>query len=113
MYQIPDSRIPFSDNLARKHGSEGAQRAMIGTILRRRRADCEVLTDCHDDGTRMTADDNTASLLARAGAGDRAVGASLVEQHAGLLWSVARRYRLDTATASDAIQTTWLRLVEH
>lgn len=77
------------------------------------RADCESLTDCHADGTGMTADDDTAGLLARARGGDQAAWNALVEQHTGLLWSVARAYRLDTASAGDAIQTTWLRLVEH
>jgi RNA polymerase sigma factor (sigma-70 family) len=61
----------------------------------------------------MTVDDDTAALLARARAGDQAAWNALVEQHTGLLWSVARAYRLDTASAGDAIQTTWLRLVEH
>ena len=31
----------------------------------------------------------------------------------GLLWSVARGFRLDQADAGDAVQTAWLRLVEH
>ena len=61
----------------------------------------------------MTADDDTAALLARARDGDQSAWDTLVAQHTGLLWSVARAYRLDTATAGDAIQTTWLRLVEH
>jgi RNA polymerase sigma factor (sigma-70 family) len=61
----------------------------------------------------MTADDDTAALLARAQKGDQAAWNALVEQHTGLLWSVARAYRLDTASAGDAIQTTWLRLIEH
>jgi RNA polymerase sigma factor (sigma-70 family) len=61
----------------------------------------------------MTVDDDTAALLARARAGDQAAWNTIVEQYTGLLWSVARAYRLDTATAGDAIQTTWLRLVEH
>jgi RNA polymerase sigma factor (sigma-70 family) len=61
----------------------------------------------------MTVDDDAAALLTRARAGDQSAWNSLVEQYSGLLWSVARAYRLDTATAGDAIQTTWLRLVEH
>lgn len=87
--------------------------AVIATIPLQRRADCEVLTACYDDGTGMTVDDDAATLLARARAGDQAAWNTLVEQYSGLLWSVARAYRLDTATAGDAIQTTWLRLVEH
>ena len=61
----------------------------------------------------MTTDDDTAALLGRARDGDQSAWDAIVEQHTGLLWSVARAYRLDTATAGDAIQTTWLRLVEH
>jgi RNA polymerase sigma factor (sigma-70 family) len=61
----------------------------------------------------MTVDDDAAALLARARDGDQAAWNKLVEQYTGLMWSVARGYRLDTATAGDAIQTTWLRLVEH
>ena len=87
--------------------------AVIATIRRRSRADCEVLTACYDDGTRMTVDDDAAALLARARDGDQAAWNTLVEQYTGLMWSVARAFRLDTATAGDAIQTTWLRLVEH
>jgi RNA polymerase sigma factor (sigma-70 family) len=87
--------------------------AVIATIRRPSRADCEVLTACYDDGTRMTVDDDAAALLARARDGDQGAWNRLVEQYTGLMWSVARAYRLDTATAGDAIQTTWLRLVEH
>lgn len=61
----------------------------------------------------MTVDDDAAALLARARDGDQAAWNTLVEQYTGLMWSVARAFRLDTATAGDAIQTTWLRLVEH
>jgi RNA polymerase sigma factor (sigma-70 family) len=62
----------------------------------------------------MTADDDSAAaLLERARDGDQAAWNAIVSQYTGLLWSVARAYRLDTATAGDAIQTTWLRLVEH
>lgn len=52
-------------------------------------------------------------LMAAAARGDQAAWEVLVERHNGLLWSVARGFRLDTADAADAIQTTWLRLVEN
>jgi RNA polymerase sigma factor (sigma-70 family) len=55
----------------------------------------------------------TAVLLAHATAGDQRAWDALVEQHARLLWAVARSYRLDQADAADVVQTTWLRLVEH
>jgi len=55
----------------------------------------------------------TAVLLAHATAGDQRAWDALVEQHARLLWAVARSYRLDQADAADVVQTTWLRLLEH
>jgi RNA polymerase sigma factor (sigma-70 family) len=52
-------------------------------------------------------------LLAAAAAGDQAAWDALVARYTGLLWSVARGFRLSGADAGDAVQTTWLRLVEH
>lgn len=52
-------------------------------------------------------------LLAAAAGGDQAAWDSIVARHAGLLWSIARSFRLDAADASDVVQTTWLKLVEH
>lgn len=54
-----------------------------------------------------------AELLSRAGDGDQRAWDALVERFGGLVWSVARSFRLDPATAADVAQTTWLRLVEH
>lgn len=45
--------------------------------------------------------------------GDQAAWNGLVDRYNGLVWSVARAHRLPTADASDVVQTTWLRLVEH
>jgi RNA polymerase sigma factor (sigma-70 family) len=55
----------------------------------------------------------TATLLARADAGDQAAWEELVDRFTGLLWSVARAHRLGSVDADDVVQTTWLRLVEH
>ncbi|HEY9474200.1 MAG TPA: sigma-70 family RNA polymerase sigma factor [Mycobacteriales bacterium] len=55
----------------------------------------------------------TAALLKRAGSGDQDAWDELVSRHSGLLWAVARAYRLGQADAADAVQTTWLRLLEH
>ena len=52
-------------------------------------------------------------LLRAAGAGDGDAWAALVERYARLVWSIARGHRLNTADAADAVQTTWLRLVEN
>ncbi|WP_369139060.1 RNA polymerase sigma factor [Modestobacter versicolor] len=53
-----------------------------------------------------------AELVRSAGAGDRAAWDALVARYAGLVWSVARGYRLQGEDAADVFQTTWLRLVE-
>ena len=37
----------------------------------------------------------------------------LVRRHQAYLYRVARSFRLDEATCEDAVQTTWLRLIEH
>jgi RNA polymerase sigma factor (sigma-70 family) len=52
-------------------------------------------------------------LLQLAAAGDSAAWGKLVERYEGLLWGIARSHRLDHSSASDVVQTTWLRLVEH
>ena len=39
--------------------------AVIATIRRPSRADCEVLTACYDDGTRMTVDDDAGRARER------------------------------------------------
>jgi RNA polymerase sigma factor (sigma-70 family) len=61
----------------------------------------------------MEGDVDTSTLLAAAGRGDQAAWDALVARHNGLLWSIARGYRLGAADAADAVQTTWLRLVEN
>jgi RNA polymerase sigma factor (sigma-70 family) len=52
-------------------------------------------------------------LVSRAAEGDQAAWDAIVDEYAGLLWSVVRGFRLNEAQAADAVQTTWLRLVEH
>ncbi|GAB1515125.1 RNA polymerase sigma factor [Actinophytocola sp. KF-1] len=53
------------------------------------------------------------TMLASAAAGDQQAWHALVDAYTGLLWSVARGFRLGPADAADAVQLTWLRLVEH
>lgn len=48
-----------------------------------------------------------------AASGERDAWVALVDRYEGLLWGVARSHRLDEASASDVVQTTWLRLLEH
>jgi RNA polymerase sigma factor (sigma-70 family) len=52
-------------------------------------------------------------LIARARTGDGDAWDELVRRFTPLLWAVARRYGLGRQDAADAVQMTWLRLVEH
>ncbi|MFC4942977.1 RNA polymerase sigma factor [Pseudonocardia sp. GCM10023141] len=54
-----------------------------------------------------------ANLLQAAATGDAQAWSTIVEQHERMLWSIARSYRLSTSDAGDAVQATWLRLVEN
>jgi len=65
-------------------------------------------------GTRweVVVDVDIAALVRAASAGDERAWNSLVEQYGGLVWHVARGYRLGDADAADVVQTVWLRLVE-
>ena len=58
-------------------------------------------------------DDDLGARLAAAAAGDRAAWDALVERFTGLVWSVARSFRLSDEDAADVVQTTWLRLLDH
>lgn len=60
----------------------------------------------------MKGTDN-ATLLRSAAAGDAAAWSAIVDHHQAMLWSIARSYRLTAADAGDAVQMTWLRLVEN
>ena len=51
-------------------------------------------------------------LVARARSGDQRAWDEIVARFTSLLWSVTRSYRLEPNTAADAVQSTWLRLVE-
>jgi RNA polymerase sigma factor (sigma-70 family) len=52
-------------------------------------------------------------LVHCAAEGDRAAWNAIVDEYAGMVWSVVRGFRLGDAQAADAVQTTWLRLIEH
>jgi len=58
-------------------------------------------------------EDDAASLIRRAADGDQGAWNTLVERYSGLLWSIARSYRLRDADAADVLQTAWMRLLEH
>jgi RNA polymerase sigma factor (sigma-70 family) len=58
-------------------------------------------------------DVGTGALMQAAARGDASAWDELVDRFSGLLWSIARSYRLGEADAADVLQTTWLRLLEH
>jgi len=60
-----------------------------------------------------TTEDGLGARLAAAAAGDRASWDYIIERFTGLVWSVARSYRLSTEDAADVVQTTWLRLLDN
>jgi RNA polymerase sigma factor (sigma-70 family) len=51
-------------------------------------------------------------VVARVRDGDRAAWTELADRYSNLLWSIARGLGLNSADAGDAVQMTWLRLVE-
>ncbi len=57
-------------------------------------------------------DGTTAPLVAAASTGDEAAWNHLVARYSGLVWSVARSFRLSDADAVDVSQTVWLKLAE-
>lgn len=54
-----------------------------------------------------------AVLLARASAGDEAAWGTLTDRFSRLVWAVARSYRMSPEDSADAVQNTWLRLLEN
>jgi RNA polymerase sigma factor (sigma-70 family) len=65
---------------------------------------------------RLRSADRSRSLgdvVRGAAEGDSDAWNQLVDRFAGMVWAVARSYRLSAADAADVSQTTWLRLVQH
>jgi RNA polymerase sigma factor (sigma-70 family) len=60
----------------------------------------------------QAARDATGHLVRRAAQGDQGAWDAVVERYSGLLRSVVGDFRLTDAQAADAVQTTWLRLLE-
>lgn len=56
--------------------------------------------------------DTTGHLVRRAAQGDQRAWHAVVERYSGLLALVVGEFRLTEAQAADAVQTTWLRLLE-
>jgi RNA polymerase sigma factor (sigma-70 family) len=64
-------------------------------------------------GRRRRSGDAVARLATLAVGGDKGAWADLVEEFGGMVWSIARSQGLSSADAEDAVQATWLRLVEN
>jgi RNA polymerase sigma factor (sigma-70 family) len=69
------------------------------------------MTTTLDRSIRISPPTN-GDLVVAAGAGDRASWEELVNRHTGMLWSLARSFRLDEDDSADVVQSTWLRLAE-
>jgi RNA polymerase sigma factor (sigma-70 family) len=54
-----------------------------------------------------------SELLRAASEGDQEAWNVITDRFTNLLWSVARSYRLNHDDAADAVQNTWLRLLEN
>ena len=54
-----------------------------------------------------------AALVSAASHGDAQAWNAITDRFTNLLWSVARSYRLGHDDAADAVQNTWLRLLEN
>lgn len=59
-----------------------------------------------------TPESDSKALLEAAAAGDQRAWDRIVDRYSGLVWTVARSFRLSAADAADIHQATWLRLVE-
>jgi RNA polymerase sigma factor (sigma-70 family) len=55
----------------------------------------------------------TRDLVRAAQDGDRAAIEQLITRYTRLVWSVVRSFRLGEADTDDAVQTIWLRMIEH
>jgi RNA polymerase sigma factor (sigma-70 family) len=56
---------------------------------------------------------DSAAIVDRAAAGDQQAWHRLVDQYGGMLRAIAAGYRLSRADAEDAVQMTWLSLIQH
>jgi RNA polymerase sigma factor (sigma-70 family) len=57
--------------------------------------------------------EHISRLVGAAIAGDERAWNALVSEFGGMIWAVARAYRLCDADAAEVSQSTWLRLLEH
>lgn len=62
---------------------------------------------------RRLSTDHVARLVTAAAAGDELAWNGLIQEFGGMIWAVARAYRLPHADAANVSQETWVRLLEH
>jgi RNA polymerase sigma factor (sigma-70 family) len=65
------------------------------------------------DARGVYAEEDLASVLAAAAAGDQDAWRTLVHRYARLVWATALSFRLPTADAEDVSQTVWLLLARN
>ena len=56
---------------------------------------------------------DVAGVVRDAASGDAMAWDRLMDQYGKLIWAITRDFKLIDSDASDVVQTTWLRLVEH
>jgi len=54
-----------------------------------------------------------ADVVVAAAQGDERAWEQLVDRFGGLMWSIARSYRLDSAACADVVQEAWVRLAQN
>ena len=67
----------------------------------------------HEAGSTETMETSISALLRSAADGDRQAWERLVDRYADLVWSVCRKLGMNTEDAADAVQLTWLALLEN
>src|SRR5438067_8640845 len=55
----------------------------------------------------------TEDLVGAAAAGDSSAQEQLVQRYSNVVWGTVRRFRLREVDAQDAVQNTWVRMIEH
>jgi RNA polymerase sigma factor (sigma-70 family) len=66
-----------------------------------------------DPGAGGEADDPVPGLVRAAAGGDRKAWDQLVDRYSGLVWSICRKLGMNAEDAADAVQLTWLALLEN
>ncbi|HEU5389166.1 MAG TPA: sigma-70 family RNA polymerase sigma factor [Streptosporangiaceae bacterium] len=67
----------------------------------------------HKAGDTETMETPVSALLRSAADGDRQAWDRLVDRYADLVWSICRKLGMNSEDAADAVQLTWLALLEN